>query len=141
MAGFVNNVFGEWMNWGDEWLYGKAGKIMYMQVHLRRRIGGKRVVESSKENEFSALGESARRLFARANHWVARASKLLSVRNAVRNLFARAKFVVARASKLLFAENAPEASPLERTLGELERTNFWMGPLKRTLWKLEQTKF
>ena len=41
----------------------------------------------------------------------------------------------------MFAENAPEASPLERILGELEQTNFWMGPLERTPWKLEQTEF
>ena len=48
----VNNVVGEWMNWGEEWLYVKAGKILYMQVYLRRRIGGKKEAESSKENEF-----------------------------------------------------------------------------------------
>ena len=49
-----------------------------------------------------------------------------------RNLFAGAKLWVARASKLLFEGNAPGATPLERLLGELERTIFWMGPLKRT---------
>ena len=67
----MNDVVGEWMSWGDEWLYEKVGKIMYMQVLLRRGIERKRVVKSSKENGISALGESARRLFARAEPWLA----------------------------------------------------------------------
>lgn len=79
---------------------------------------------------FLLCSVSDRNLFARAKPVVARASKLLSVRNAARDLSTRAKLVVAQVSKFLFAENASEASPLERILGELERTNFWMGPLE-----------
>ena len=117
MDGFVNDMVGEWMCWGDEWLYVKAGKILCVQVHLRRRIGGKIVAESSKENEFSELGESARRLFAQAN------------------------FVSLERASLCLGETLPETYPLERTLGELERTCLWLQPLERTLGRLEQRMF